>query len=106
MKHITKPETVLPCKCDVQPVIGSGRLQFKVEASTEPLAQSQAPGFVNTAAERSMDNQLHAATFVEEAFSDNCVLGGHRSQHAAPLQNVLDHLLRSRVVQAAFIFQP
>ncbi len=42
-------------------VVGRRRLQLEVELRAEPLAQRQTPGAVETAAERRMDDQLHAA---------------------------------------------
>ena len=48
-------------------VLGRRGLQLEVELAAEALAQRQAPGAVDAAAERRMDHQLRAAGFVEEA---------------------------------------
>ena len=52
---------------------GSG-LQFEVEGATETLAQGQAPGAVDAAAERRMDDQLGAAGLVEKPLHQQRVL--------------------------------
>src|SRR5215467_14507856 len=100
MKHIGKRKTVLLCQGDVQAVIGGSCLQFKIEAAAKALAQRQAPCFVHTPAERSMNDELHAPAFVEKALGDNRVLSRHSAKHSASLQDVFDHLLGSGVVEA------
>ena len=46
------------------------RLQFEVELAAEPFAQGKPPGLVDPAAEGSVQHQLHAAGFIEEALED------------------------------------
>ncbi len=58
-------------------VLGRRRLELDVEAAAEALAQGQPPGAVEAAAERGMDDQLHAARFVEETLEDDALLGRH-----------------------------
>ncbi len=48
-------------------ILGRRGLQLEIERAAEALAQREAPGAVDAAAERRMDDQLHAAGFVEEA---------------------------------------
>src|SRR5262245_10590081 len=43
------------------------RLKLEIELATEALAQREAPRAIDAAAERRMDDELHAARFVEEA---------------------------------------
>ena len=56
-------------------VLGRGGLQFEIELATETLAQRKAPGPVEAAAIGRMDDELHAAGFVEEALEHDRVLG-------------------------------
>ena len=78
LKDVGQRKAVLLGERDVQPVVGGRRLQFEVEAAAEALAQREAPGLVDAAAERRMNDQLHAAAFVEEA------LGNDRCPASAP----------------------
>ena len=55
-------------------VLGRRRLQLEIELAAEALAQRQAPGAVDAAAEGRMDDQLHAAGLVEEALEHDRVL--------------------------------
>ena len=56
------------------------RLQFEIEFAAEALAQGQAPGAVDAAAERGVDDKLHAARLVEEALEHDGVLRGQSAQ--------------------------
>ncbi len=87
-------------------VVGSRGLQLKVETAAEALAERQSPGFVDAPAEGSVDDKLHPATFIEEAFGDDRVLRRDVTQHRASLQNVLDGLLGAGIVQSTFRLQP
>ena len=64
-------------------VFRCGGLQLEVELAAEPLAQGEAPGAVDAAAERRMDDELHAARFVEEAFEHDAVLRRQQAERAA-----------------------
>ena len=55
-------------------VLGRRRLQLEIELAAEALAQRQAPGAVDAAAEGRMDDELHAAGLVEEALEHDGVL--------------------------------
>ena len=58
-------------KSNVQTVVGGCGLQLEVESDAETLAQSETPGFVDAAAKRRVDHQLHAAAFIEKAFRNH-----------------------------------
>ena len=64
-------ERVLLAERDHDAVIGGGGLQLEVERPAEALAQRQSPGAIDARAERSVDDELHAAAFVEEALGDD-----------------------------------
>ena len=106
MEHIAQRKAVLLGERDVQAVVGGRGLQFEIEADAEALAQSQSPGFVDAAAEGRVNDQLHAAAFVEKSLGDDRRLRGHGAQNRAALQNVFDRLLGAGIVEAAFFFQP
>ena len=57
-------------------VLGGCRLQFEIEGAAEFLAQREAKRAIDTRAERRMDDELHAAGFVEETLEDQGVEGG------------------------------
>src|SRR5581483_308679 len=106
LKNICKWEAVLLGERDVKAVIRRRCLQFEIEAAAEPLAESEAPRLIDATTEWGMDDELHSARFVEEAFGYNCVLGGHGSKHGTALQNVLNDLLGAGIIQATFRFEP
>src|SRR5437879_11840962 len=106
MKNIAQRKTVLLRQSDVEPIVGSRRLQLEVEPAAEALAQSQSPGLVDSSAEWRMDYKLHAAALIKEAFRDHGRLGRHRAQNRAPLQDVFNRLLRTGIIKSAFILQP
>ena len=66
-------EAVLLAEREDDAVVGRRRLQLEVEGDAEALAQRQAPGAVDAAAERRVQHELHAAAFVEEALGDDRV---------------------------------
>ena len=84
---------------DVDAVVGRGGLQLEVEAAAEALAQRQAPGLVDAAAEGRVQDQLHAAALVEEALGDDGVLRRHRAEHRAAVDDVGDELQRGGAAQ-------
>ena len=65
-----------------QAIVGGGGLQLEIESPTEAFAKREAPGARDARAERGMQNKLHTARFVKEAFDDN---GGGRRKHVAQL---------------------
>ena len=91
---------------DIQAIVGRGRLQFEIEYSAETLAQGQSPGFIDSRAEWRMHDQLHAAAFIEETFSDDGVRRWHFSEHGSAFNNVFNHLLGAGIVEPAFLLKP
>ena len=65
---------------DDDAVVGGGGLQFEIERAAEALAQRQSPGAIDARSERRMDDELHAAGFVEEALGDDGRLRRQRAQ--------------------------
>src|ERR1700722_18182239 len=106
MKDIAQRETVLLAQRDIQAVIGGSGLQLKIKRATEALAQRQAPGFVDAGAERRVDDELHAAAFVEESLGDDYSLRRHCAQRSAAHGDVIDGLRRARIVQTTLLPEP
>src|SRR5579863_2259572 len=106
MKNVAQRKAVLLGKRDIQPVVGCGGLQFKVERTAEALAERESPSFIDTSAERRVDDQLHSAALIEETFGDDGLLRRHFTQYGAPSNNVFHRLLGARIVKAALFFQP
>ena len=71
-KRVLRPER------QQQRILGRRRLQLEVELPAEALAQRQAPGLVDAAAERRVQHQLHAARLVEEPLEHERLLRRHR----------------------------
>src|SRR5438128_3514251 len=104
MENIGEGKAVLLGERDVQAVVGCGSLQFKIEATAKSLAQGQSPGLVDARPERSVDDQLHATSFIKEAFGEERLLVGDGAQHGASLQYEFDCLLGGGIVKPPFPF--
>jgi len=87
-------------------IFGGRGLQFEVEAATEALAQAEPPRAIQATAERRMDDQLHAAGFVEEAFHRQCRLRRQQAEFDARGGEVVDQLTRGGVAEADFVAKP
>ncbi len=81
-------------------------LQLEVEGAAEALAQRQAPGAVDAAAEGRVDDELHAAGFVEEALEHDGVLGGQCAEGCTSGGEVVDELQGRSHIDAGDIDGP
>ena len=112
-EHRLEREAVLRPQRQHDAVVGGRRLQLEVERPAEALAQRHAPRAVDAAAERRVDDQLHAARLVEEALGDDARLRRHAAQRrragddvvaqqlgAAPVERARDHQRRRRILAA------
>ena len=79
-----------------QAVIGGRGLQFEIEGPAETFAQRQAPGAIDARAERRVNDELHAAGFIEESFGDDGVLLGTAPSARCAGADVGGGLLRVR----------
>ncbi|MCY1273399.1 hypothetical protein D9M70_220080 [compost metagenome] len=104
--HLVEREAVAGGQRQDDRVLGGRRLQLEVEVAAEALAQRQAPGAVDAAAEGRMDHQLHAAGFVEEALQHQLRLARQHAQRRPCAGQVFDHLPRRRLVEAEFASEP
>src|SRR5262249_42510881 len=82
------------------------RLQLEVEGAAEALAQAQAPGAVDAAAEGRMDDELHAAGLVEEALEHQRLLRRQCAERGARGGEVLDELRRRARADAGALHEP
>ena len=87
-------------------VLGRRRLQFEVELAAKALAQRQAPGPIEAAAERRVNDELHAARFVEEALEHDRVLSRQAAERRGGGGQILDELLGRRLANADFLGEP
>jgi hypothetical protein len=106
LEDFVEGEAVLFGKGDVDAVVGSGGLQFEVEAAAEAFAKGEAPGLVDATAEGSVEDELHAAAVVEEALGDDGVFGGYGAENGATGDDVGNELVRSAWADAAVLDEP
>jgi hypothetical protein len=76
-------------------VFGRGCLQLEVESAAEALAQRQSPRAIDAAAERRVDDQLHAAGFIEEALEHDRLMRRQAAEGRVRRREIRDDL-RSR----------
>src|SRR5580704_1138902 len=74
LKYQFEWKRVLLGKRDVDAVIRRRGLQLEIERTAEALAQRESPGPVDARTERSVDDELHSASFVEKPLRDHRVL--------------------------------
>ena len=103
-KYVGQRKAVLLGERDIEAIVGGRGLQFEIERAAEAFAQREPPGFIDAAAERSVDHELHAAALVEEALGDDRLLSWNRSEDCAACDYVFYDLLGAGVVEAAFFF--
>ena len=93
-RHVGELEAVRRRERQHDRVLGGRRLQLEVEGAAEAFAQREPPGAVDAAAEGGVNDELHAAGFVEEALEDESLLGRERAERGAPRGEIVDELLR------------
>jgi hypothetical protein len=103
-EDVFEGEAVLLGERDVDAVVGGGGLEFEVEAAAEAFAEGEAPGLVDAAAEGRVEDELLAATFVEEALGDDGCLGGNGAEDGTAGDDVGDELERGGVVDKSLAF--
>ena len=106
MKDVAEREAVLLGERDVEAVVGGGGLKLEIERAAEAFAQRQPPGLVDAAAKGRVNDELHAAAFVEEALGDDGLLRGNVAEDGAAGDDVLDELFGGGGVEAAFVVEP
>ncbi len=84
-------------------VVGRGRLKLEVKGTTEALSERQAPRPVHPDPQRRVQDELHAASFVEEALGHNRPCRRQGAQGLGPGSDIGQHLLGTGVIQTALI---
>jgi len=92
LEHRLQRERMLRPEREQHRVLGGRRLELEIELAAEALPECEAPGPVHPAAERRVDDELHAARLVEEALGDERVLGREGAEQAAGLGEVGEEL--------------
>ncbi len=92
LEDVTQGEAVLLREGDVDAVVSGGGLELEVETAAKSFAQREAPGLVDAAAERGVEDELLAAAFVEEALGDDGCFGRHCSEDSSAGDDVGDEL--------------
>src|SRR3979490_2890074 len=87
-------------------IFGRGGLQFEIERPAETLAQGQSPRTIHAAAEGGMNDQLHAAGFVEETLENDRVEWGQAAERRAAGAQVLNDLQSRRLAESDGLDQP
>src|SRR5688572_18626085 len=86
-------------------LLGRRRLQLEVESLAKLLAQGEAPGAIDPAAERRVQDELHAAGLVEEALEGDGVGRGDDAETVFCFGEVLSDLLGCRLTQQILLLQ-
>ena len=81
-------------------------MQLEIERPAKTFAKRETPGFVDAATEGRVDDQLHAAAFIEETLGDNGCLGGNRAEQSSSGHYVFYDLLGAGIIEPALDFQP
>ena len=105
-EDVLQREAVLRPQREHDGVLGGRGLQLEVEPAAETLAERQAPGAVDPAAERRVQHELHPAGLVEEALQHQRLLRRHDAERLSRGGEILDDLPRGRLVQPQRLAQP
>src|SRR5882762_808522 len=106
VKDIAERKTVLLAERNVQPIVSCGSLQFKIERAAEALAKGQSPSLVDARAERCVNDQLHAAAFVEESLGDYRSQRRNCAEDRATGSDIFGGLLGAGLIEPAFRHKP
>ena len=105
-EDVRERERVLRSERQQQRVLCRGSLQLEIELPAKALAEREAPRFVDPAAERRMEDELHAAGLVEKALEHERLLRGDGSEHATAFGEVGQELRSSLRGQTGLGDQP
>src|SRR5687768_8045949 len=92
-QHLFQREGMRRADRENDSLLGGRRLQLEVESLAELLAQRETPGAIDPAAERRVQDELHAARFIEEALQGDGVGRRHDAETALCFGEVLRDLL-------------
>src|SRR5262245_59161734 len=89
-----------------QRIFGGGGLQFEIELTAEAFSKRERPRLVDAAAKRRMEDELHAAGFVEEPLEDERLLRGNHTKRRASGNEVARRLFGASVAESRLADQP
>ncbi len=87
-------------------VIRCRGLQLKIKRTAEPFAQCQTPSPIEPSAERGVNNQLHPARLIKEAFQHQLVLRWNNAQYPVSRGEIIRQLPSAGVSKAGFGLEP
>ena len=102
LEHRLQRKGMLFAQRDDDAVVGGGGLQLEVEGAAEAFAQREAPGAVDARSEGRVQDQLHAARFVEEAFGDDRMRRRHGAERCRAGLQIGDGLSCAGFIESAF----
>src|SRR5262245_9636882 len=105
-RRVGKVEAVRSGEREHDIVFGRGSLELEIEFAAEALAQRQAPGAVDAAAIGRVDDELHAAGFVEEALEEDLLLRRQRAECGKCGVQIIGQLLRSGIAETDLALEP
>ena len=94
-------KAVLRSEREQHRIVRRGGLQLEIEGAAKALAQREPVGAVVPRSVGSVDDELHAARFVEEALGYQHLLRGQDAQRRATRREIPDELLRARGAEPA-----
>ena len=104
--HLVERETVRFGQRDDDVVFGRGSLELEIELAAETLAQRQPPRAIDAAAEWRMEDELHSARLVEEAFEHDRVLRWQAAERRMTRAQIVDQLLGGGLNDAKLLHEP
>src|SRR5437773_2764064 len=106
VEHLVEREAVLRAERQDDRFLVGRRLKLEAEAATEALPERQPPRAIDAPAERSVDDQLHASRFVEEALEHHPGGGRNRAQRGLALAEIVAQLRGCRGREPDLILEP
>src|SRR5436305_1560636 len=103
MKNLFQRKRMLRSERKYDGIVRRRCLQFEVERATEPLPQRQSPRSVDSAAERRVNDQLHAAGFIKKTFHHELLARGNHAQGLMARQKIVGQLTRCPVRYAGMV---
>ena len=105
-KHVFERKAVRRAERQDDGVFDRRRLKLDVEAAAKPLSERQAPGAVDSAPHRRVNDEVHRARLVEEAFEHDGVFRGHRVEGDSSADEILGELSSGHLADGGLLHEP
>src|SRR5262245_14508238 len=89
-----------------QRIFGGCSLQLEIELTAEAFSKRERPRLVDAAAEGRMEDELHAAGFIEEALEHERLLRRNDPKRGTPCDEVARRLFGASFAQPCLADQP